>query len=181
MLDYLPQKALLVDHPPPGDRWIHEIKLDGFRMGVFLERGKVRIISRRGTDYTLEFPEIVASAKKLKAKNALLDGEIVVLDKQGISRFQLLQQLGSSRVGLAYYGFDLLWLNGDSLVKQPLEERKRALKKLVGRGVGVIRYTDHLDGEGAEVFRQACALGAEGIISKLRDAPYRLDARSSDW
>ena len=181
MIDYRPQKALLVDRPPAGSRWIHEIKLDGFRMGVFVERGKVRIISRRGTDYTLEFPEIVASAKKLKAKNALLDGEIVVLDKQGISRFQLLQQLGSSRAGLAYYAFDLIWLDGDNLVKQPLEHRKQALKKLVGRGVGVIRYTDHLEGEGADVFRQACALGAEGIISKLRGAPYRLDARSSDW
>ena len=181
MIAYRPQKALLVDRPPPGSRWIHEIKLDGFRMGVFLERGNVRITSRRGTDYTLEFPEIVASAKKLKAKNALLDGEIVVLDKQGISRFQLLQQLGSSRAGLAFYAFDLLWLDGESLVKEPLEARKRALKKLVARGVGVIRYTDHLDGEGAQVFEQACALGAEGIISKLRDAPYRLDARSSDW
>ena len=181
MIPYHPQKALLVDNPPAGSRWIHELKLDGFRMGVFLERGKVRIISRRGTDYTLEFPEIVASAKKLKAKNALLDGEIVVLDKQGISRFQLLQQLGSNRTGLAYYAFDLLWLDGESLVKEALEERKRVLKKLVGRGVGAIRFTDHLDGDGADVFEQACALGAEGIISKLRDAPYRLDARSSDW
>jgi bifunctional non-homologous end joining protein LigD len=150
-------------------------------MGVLLERGSVRIISRRGTDYTLEFPEIVASAKKLKATSALLDGEIVVLDKQGISRFQLLQQLGSNRAGLAFYAFDLLWLDGDSLIKQPLEERKQALKRPVGRGVGIIRYTDHLDGPGAKVFEQACALGAEGIISKLRDAPYRLDARSSDW
>ena len=181
MIAYRPQKALLVSHPPVGSRWIHELKLDGFRMGVFLERGSVRVISRRGTDYTLEFPEISASAKKLKAKNALLDGEIVVLDKQGISRFQLLQQLGSNRSGLAFYAFDLLWLDGESLVKQPLEERKQALKKLVGRGVGIIRYTDHLEGQGAEVFQQACALGAEGIISKVRDAPYRLGARSSDW
>ncbi|HJP58479.1 MAG TPA: DNA ligase D, partial [Gemmatimonadaceae bacterium] len=181
MISYRPQKALLVDRPPPGNRWIHELKLDGFRMGVFVERGKIRIISRRGTDYTLEFPEIVASARRIKAKDALLDGEIVVLDKQGISRFQLLQQLGSSRAGLAYYAFDLLWLNGENLVKQPLEDRKRALKKLVGRDVGVIRYTDHLEGAGADVFEQACALGAEGIISKLRDTPYRLDARSSDW
>src|SRR2546423_1602091 len=160
MIHYRPQKALLVDHPPAGSRWIHEIKLDGFRMGVFVERGKIRIISRRGTDYTLEFPEIVASAKNLKTRDALLDGEIVVLDKQGISRFQLLQQLGSSRAGLAYYAFDLLFLDGENLVKQPLEARKQALKKLVGRGVGVIRYTDHLDGEGADVFKQACALGA---------------------
>src|SRR2546423_1454290 len=180
-MHYKPQKALLVDRPPGGDRWIYELKLDGFRMGLFIERRIIRIISRRGTDYTLEFPEITAAARKLNVSEALLDGEIVVLDKEGISRFQLLQQLGAKRSGLAYYAFDLLTLNGEDLTKLPLEERKRELKKLIGGGAGVIRYTAHLDGSGDEVFKQACALGAEGIISKLRDAPYRLDARSSDW
>jgi bifunctional non-homologous end joining protein LigD len=178
---YRPQKALLVAHPPSGDRWIHEIKLDGFRMGVFLDRGDVRIISRRGIEYTGGFPEIVAAVRKLKAKQALLDGEIVVLDKNGVSRFQLLQQLGESRGGLAYFAFDLLSLNGDDLTRLPLEERKKRLKKLLGRGKGVIRYTTHSDAEGSLVFAKACALGAEGIISKLRDGPYRLDVRSSDW
>ena len=174
---YRPQKALLVSTPPVGDRWIHEIKLDGFRMGVFLERSQVRIISRRGNEYTREFPEIVNAAGKLKAKDALLDGEIVILDKEGISRFQLLQQLGESRRGLAYFAFDLLSLNGEDLTRLPLEERKKRLKKLLGRGKGVIRYTTHTDAEGSEVFAQACALGAEGIISKLRDGPYRIGVR----
>jgi bifunctional non-homologous end joining protein LigD len=178
---YRPQKALLVGSAPQGDRWIHEIKLDGFRMGVLLARGRVQIISRRGTDYTREFPEIVNAARKLPATKALLDGEIVVLDKHGVSRFELLQQLGGSRRGLAYFAFDLLSLDGDDLTRLPLEERKKRLKKLVGRGKGVIRYTTHTDAEGAEVFAKACALGAEGIISKLRDGPYRLGVRSSDW
>ena len=180
-MQYRPQKALLVDNPPAGSRWIHELKLDGFRMGLFVDRRSVRIISRRGTDYTLEFPEIVAAARKLKVKDALIDGEIVVLDKNGVSRFQLLQQLGNSRAGLTFFAFDLLSLDGESLIKQPLEARKRILKRVVGGGSGIIRYTDHFDTEGDEVFRQACALGAEGIISKLRDGPYRPDARSSDW
>ena len=179
--DYRPQKALLVSTPPPGDRWIHEIKLDGFRMGLFLDRGQVRIISRRGTEYTGEFPEILAAARKLNAEQALLDGEIVILDTEGISRFQLLQQLGESRRGLAYFAFDLLSLDGEDLTRLPLDERKKRLKKLLGRGKGVIRYTTHTDAEGSEVFAQACALGAEGIISKLRDGPYRLGVRSSDW
>lgn len=179
--DYRPQKALLVDHPPEGDRWIHEIKLDGFRMGVLLDRGDVRIISRRGNDYTREFPEIAAAARKLKAKKALLDGEIVVLDEHGISRFQLLQQLGDSRLGLVYFAFDLLSLDGDDLTPLPLEQRKQRLKKLVGGRAGMIRYTPDVDADGAKVFAKACALGAEGIISKLRDAPYRIGARSSDW
>jgi bifunctional non-homologous end joining protein LigD len=178
---YRPQKALLVAEPPAGNRWIHELKLDGFRMGVLLDRGDVRIISRRGNDYTNEFPEIANAARKLHAKHALIDGEIVVLDENGVSRFQLLQQLGENRRGVTYFAFDLLSLDSEDLTRLPLEERKKRLRKLLGRRVGVIRYTPHLDAEGAEVFARACALGAEGIISKLRDAPYRLDARSSDW
>src|SRR6185503_13816541 len=140
---YEPQKALLVDHPPAGDRWIHELKLDGFRMGILIDRRSVRIISRRGTEYTAQFPEIVAVARNLKTKNAIIDGEVVVLDKTGVSRFQLLQQLGADRAGLTYFAFDLLALDGKNLVREPLEERKRALAKLVGRRAGIIRYTEH--------------------------------------
>src|SRR5438270_8362413 len=179
--EYRPQKALLVDRPPRGDRWIHEIKLDGFRMGVLVDSGKIRIISRRGTDYTAEFPELIAAARKLKTRTAVIDGEIVVLDKSGISRFQLLQQLGSGRSGLAYFAFDLLSLDGRDLTGLPLHERKQLLERLLGRRGGVIRYTEHFEGAGEKVFANACALGAEGIISKLRDAPYRLGARNSDW
>ncbi|HEY4735194.1 MAG TPA: DNA ligase D [Gemmatimonadaceae bacterium] len=179
--EYRPQKALLVDHPPTGNRWIHEIKLDGFRMGLLISRGNARIISRRGTEYTREFPEIVAAARKLKTRNAVLDGEIVVLDKAGVSRFQLLQQLGDNRSGLAYFAFDILSLDGDDLTRTSLEERKRVLHKLLGNRAGMIRYTEHFDGDGAKVFANACALGAEGIISKLRDGRYRPGARSSDW
>src|SRR4051812_14177170 len=150
-------------------------------MGVFINGSNVRIISRRGTSYTAEFPEIVAAARKMKTRNAVLDGEIVVLDKAGVSRFQLLQQLGDSRKGLTYFAFDLLAIEGETITRQPLEARKRALKKLLGTKAGVIRYTPHFDRDGSEVFATACALGAEGIISKLRDGPYRIGARSSDW
>src|SRR4051812_9804447 len=170
-----------MDSPPVGERWIHEIKLDGFRMGLLVHRGSVRIISRRGNDYTRDFPEIVAAAKKLRAEIALLDGEIVVLDKEGVSRFQLLQQLGENRRGLAYFAFDLLSLDGTDLKKTPLIERKRALKRLLGRATGILRYSEHSESNGKEVFDQACALGAEGIISKLRDGMYRPGVRSSDW
>jgi bifunctional non-homologous end joining protein LigD len=178
---YRPQKALLVDKPPVGDHWIHELKLDGFRMGVFIGVRGVQIISRRGIEYTSDFPEIVAAAKKLKTKQAILDGEIVVLDDKGLSNFQLLQQIGAQRKGLTYFVFDLLSLDGEDLTKLPLEERKRRLKKLLGTRAGVIRYTEHVEADGADVFAKACALGAEGIISKLRDGPYRMDSRSPDW
>ena len=182
---YDPQQALLVAEPPTGGGWLHELKLDGFRMGVFVTgRGKarrVRIISRRGTDYTADFPEIAAAAMKLTAKAVVLDGEVVVLDERGRSSFQLLQQLGASRRGLAYFAFDLLALDGEDLTPLPLEERKRRLEKLIGRREGVIRYTPHFDIDGATVLAQACRLGAEGIVSKCRTAPYRTGQRSPDW
>src|SRR4051812_19664907 len=105
--DYDPQKALLVRDPPTGPRWIHELKLDGFRMAaVVTSRGTARtarLISRRGTEYTAEYPEIVAAVLKLSATTAVLDGEVVVLDEKGLTNFQRLQNLGASRRGLAYF------------------------------------------------------------------------------
>jgi bifunctional non-homologous end joining protein LigD len=183
--DYEPQQALLVAEPPKGDRWVHEIKLDGFRMGVSVAgRGKTRgarIISRNGTDYTAEFPEIVAAAVELPARAALLDGEIVVLDERGRSSFRLLQQLGASRRGLAFFAFDLLALEGEDLKPLPLQERKRRLQELIGQRRSAIRYTPHFEADGAAVFAHACRLGAEGIVSKCRTAPYRAGKRSDDW
>ena len=181
--DYDPQQALLVTEPPAGDRWLHEIKLDGFRMGVIVAgRGKTRdarIISRKGTDYTAEFPEIVEAAMELPVRTAIL--EVVVLDERGRSSFQLLQQLGASRRGLAYFAFDLLAVDGEDLKPLPLQERKRRLERLIGQRASTIRYTPHFDADGATVLAHACRLGAEGIVSKCRTAPYRAGSRSDDW
>src|SRR4051812_36350113 len=181
--NYDPQKALLVSAPPKGDNWVHELKLDGFRMGVFVRGKSVEIISRRGNAYTAQFPEIVTAAQKLKVKNAVIDGEVVVLDKSGLSNFQLLQQIGSGRQGLTFFAFDLLALNGKDLTPLPLIERKKLLRKLLppSSDKGIIRYTEHFEVDGAEMFAKACQLGAEGIISKMRNAPYRIGARSSEW
>ena len=182
---YDPQKALLVAEPPRGPRWVHELKLDGFRMGVFIAReGKrrvVRIVSRRGTDYTNAYPEVVASALALPCETAALDGEVVVLNERGLSDFQALQNLGTSRKGLAYFAFDLLAVNGENLTAMALEDRKRRLEMLIGEADGAIRYTPHFEAEGSDVLREACRLGAEGIVSKCRDAPYRVGQRSYDW
>jgi bifunctional non-homologous end joining protein LigD len=182
---YDPQKALLVAAPPAGRGWLHELKLDGFRMGVFITaRGKqrrVRIMSRRGTDHTADYPEIASAADALPVATAVLDGEVVVLDEHGLSNFQLLQNLAASRRGLAYFAFDLLAVDGEDLTSLPLEERKRRLKKLIGRRSRTVRYTPHMDVDGVQAFAKACRLGAEGIISKRRDAPYRVGDRSEDW
>lgn len=175
------QLALLVSEPPNGPSWIHELKLDGYRIGIIVNDGTVRLMSRRGTEWTSEFPELVQSARRLNARRALIDGEVVVLSERGISSFEALQNRGSSRGGLAFFAFDLLSLDGHDVSKLPLIDRKQRLRELIGDGVGVIRYTEHFRGDGAKVLREACALGAEGIVSKRADAPYRAGARHSDW
>ena len=183
--EYEPQRALLVAEPPTGDNWVHELKLDGFRMGVLVGgRGtgrEVMIISRNGTDYTAAFPEIVEAAMELRARAAVLDGEVVVLDERGRASFQRLQQLGTNRRGLAFFAFDLLALDGEDLKPLPLDERKRRLESLIGERPGIIRYSPHFDGDGKTVLAHACRLGAEGIVSKCRTAPYRAGSRSDDW
>jgi len=110
---------------------------------------------------------------ELPVTAAVLDGEVVVLDERGRSSFQLLQQLGTSRRGLAFFAFDLLGVDGEDLKPLPLEERKRRLETLIGHRARMIRYTPHFDADGKTVLAHACRLGAEGIVSKCRTAPYR--------
>jgi len=181
--NYDPQKALLVDEPPTGAGWLHELKLDGFRMGIVIDGDSVRIISRRGNEYTSDYPEIVEAARDIAAEHALIDGEIVVLDEKGIPSFERLQQLRQSRRGLTYFAFDLLQLDGERLERTPLIERKARLEATLASlpSTSRIRYTTHFEADGAAVFEKACALGAEGIVSKRRDAPYRTGVRSADW
>src|SRR4051812_4533715 len=178
---YRAQLALLVTEPPSGPMWLHELKLDGYRIGAIIDGAKVRLLSRRGNDWTAEFPELVESARELRVKKVLLDGEVVMLSESGLSSFEALQKRGTHRGELAFFAFDVLSLDGDDVAREPLVERKRRLRDLIGTGVGIIRYTEHFDDDGDKVLRQACALGAEGIVSKRRDAPYRFGARHADW
>lgn len=182
---YDPQKAILVAEPPTGPRWVHELKLDGYRMGLFItrpgKRRQVSIVSRNGNDWTDTYPEVVDAALALPCETATLDGEVVILNDRGLSDFQALQNVGSHRRGLRYFAFDLLMINGENLTAMALEDRKRRLEMLIGESDGAIRYTPHFLAEGAEVLKQACRLGAEGIVSKCRDTPYRSGQRSYDW
>jgi bifunctional non-homologous end joining protein LigD len=181
---YVPQRALLVTTPPSGAQWVHELKLDGYRAGAAIVDGEVRLVSRQGRDLTREFSELAAALAMVRAKNALVDGEIVVLDDEGRSDFQALQNRGnraSARRGLVFVAFDLLWRDGHDLTSLPLDERKRRLAKVMPKDRERVRALDHLDVEGAEVFRAACAMGVEGVVSKRRDAPYRAGKRSDEW
>lgn len=180
---YRPQLATLVDRAPSGPEWLHELKYDGYRIGCFIERGKVTLESRRGNDWTARFPEVVEAAKRLKVREALLDGEVAIVLPDGRTSFQGLQNAfsGASRDGLAYFVFDLLHLDGESIAALPLEERKARCEKLLrSRKPGVLRYSAHFDNDGPTVFRRACELGGEGIVSKRRDRAHR-PGRNGDW
>ena len=178
-----PQLATLVDAPPEGADWLHELKLDGYRMLARIARGDVRLLTRAGNDWTDRFPEIARELGRLPVDAALLDGEVVALDGAGRSRFQLLQgAMKGGRTDLRFFAFDLLHLNGHDLRGKPLAERKEALFAVL-RGLSdasPIRASDHVQGNGAEFFAEACRSGAEGIVSKLATARYRA-GRTRTW
>jgi len=183
-LEYAPQLATLAKMPPEGDRWLHEIKFDGYRIGCVIADDGVRLITRKGNDWTDTFPEVVAAARTLKVRDALIDGEIAMLMPDGRSSFEALQQAISgaiSRAPLVYLVFDLLRVDGQSITRLPLAERKALLKKIVGRRkTKRIRYVDHVDGHGDVLLDHAAQLGLEGIVSKRRDLPYYA-GRHDSW
>lgn len=174
--------ATLVKQPPDGDRWLHEIKLDGYRILGFLDHGKVRLVSRNGKDWTDRFVRVRRAIEALPADTALLDGEVVVLKPDGASDFQSLQNFARAgrEAQLEYYAFDLLHLNGYDLRGAALEDRKRLLRAIVPESSSAVRYTDHVEGQGDAFFERACDFELEGIVSKRRDAPYR-SGRGRDW
>jgi bifunctional non-homologous end joining protein LigD len=176
-----PVLPTLVDAPPEGPEWLHEIKLDGYRVLWRIEN-KTRFLTRTGQDWTAKFPEL--AKLPIRADTALIDGEIVANDERGASSFQALQEaLSEGRTaGLKFCAFDLLYLDGEDLRDQPLDARKARLKALLqasSRSDRIV-FSEHIDGRGKDVFANACSLQLEGIVSKRRDAPYR-PGRSEDW
>ena len=182
---FAPQLPTLVKSPPTGPQWVHEIKYDGYRIGARIERGKVNLITRNGNDWTRTSPEIVTAVKSLAVEKALIDGEAAVVLPNGTTSFQALQGALKERERgrLAYFVFDLLHLDGRDLTGLPLEQRKAILARLSGEiaaADAVIRFSLHFAGDGAEVLRQACLKGLEGIVSKRLDLPYE-PGRSRSW
>ena len=173
---YNPQLAQLVKDAPRGPGWLHELKYDGYRIGCRIDAGRVTLLSRSGKDWTEAFPEIVRAAAALKVSSALIDGEVCVLLPDGRTSFQALQNLaGADRTRLVYFVFDLMHLDGRSLMPESLEARKAALRTIV-KGAR-LRFSDHIDADGPDAFREACRLQLEGIISKPRDQPYQSGKR----
>ena len=179
------QLATLVDRPPEGEPWLHEMKFDGYRLLGFVSKGTARLRTRNGKDWTESFPSLTAALQKLKAKSAVLDMEAVVVDAKGKTSFQALQAAlgaaGDPREIIGYV-FDLLHLDGKNLTKLPLIERKEKLHGLLKRSNQqmTLRYSDHIVGHGSQVFAKACDAGLEGIVSKRGDEPY-IAGRQKSW
>ena len=178
-----PQLATLVDTAPEGAGWVHEIKYDGYRLLARKDGERVRLLTRSGKDWTARFPGIARAVAALPAERLLIDGEAVVFDEGGVSRFQLLQNaLDAEHAGTAgYVVFDCLHHDGRDLRPAPLLERKAALERLVGRAKGgLVRYSAHVVSRGRAFHAAACAKGLEGIVSKRAQARY-VSARTRDW
>jgi bifunctional non-homologous end joining protein LigD len=167
-----------------GDEWLLEIKYDGFRTLAVLNEGEVELWSRNHKSLLDRFPELVPALKKLKCGNAVVDGEVAALDPEGRPTFQLLQARASGEAAdapLVYYVFDLLHLDGESLISKPIEERRAALTKLVARAPALIRLSPVFDEEPDVLLEAVRKQGLEGIIGKRRGSPYEIGRRSGAW
>ncbi|MBV9583915.1 MAG: DNA ligase D [Alphaproteobacteria bacterium] len=184
MPDFItPQLATLMDEAPEGDQWLHEIKYDGYRILAHLERGKARLLTRNALDWTGKFPALARTMAALPVETAIIDGELVALAADGTTSFADLQdRIATGHTDdLVYFAFDLLYRDGYDLTGAVLDDRKVALAEIVPHdGTGMIRYSDHQHGRGAEFYRQACQYDLEGTIAKRADKAYR-PGRGTDW
>jgi bifunctional non-homologous end joining protein LigD len=180
-----PQLCELVTEPPEGRDWVHEPKLDGYRMQMHVRAGKTIFYSRNGLDWTSRFPEIAKACEGLD--DCIIDGEVCAVDKDGMPSFAGLTDALTAKktAGLVYYVFDLLQSGGADITPLPLRERKAGLKKVIrqlkGRDRKKLSYVDHKSGDGAAMRQAACEMKLEGIVSKRIDVPYKPNDRSGIW
>jgi bifunctional non-homologous end joining protein LigD len=168
---------------PDGRGWLHEAKYDGYRIIGRKAGDEVTLFSRSGLDWTVRFPAIASALLTFPAESALIDGEVAFVLPNGITDFKSLQEhIDSPHPSIRYFVFDLLWLDGKDLRKKPLKERRALLAKLMSeKGISnYLVYADYVEGSGPEFFKQACAAGLEGVVSKRADAPHR-SGRGRDW
>ena len=168
-----PQLSQPVEKPPSGPQWLHEIKLDGYRMAARIDNGRVQLLTRTGLDWTAKYPSAVAALANLNVKTAYIDGELCGVDDAGLPSFAHTQAAtdGEREVRLVYYGFDLLHVDGRDVSALPLIERKALLEPLIADKPG-LQYNGHDTGDGELILKHAGKLGFEGVVSKTIDAPY---------
>ena len=165
--------------PPAGPGWIHEIKHDGFRIIARRDAAGVRLITRNGYDLAARFPLAAAAIAALPARSCVVDGEAIAVDDNGLSVFDLIRNRRQDHA-VTLCAFDLIELDGEDLRRESIEVRKRTLRGLLRRAHPGIVFNRHFEVEGAIVFRQACALGCEGTVSKRLGSPYR-SGRTDCW
>jgi bifunctional non-homologous end joining protein LigD len=165
--------------PPSGPGWLHEMKHDGFRILARRDSAGVRLITRHGNDFTARFPLVASAVAALPARSCLIDGEAIVCDENGLAVFELIRGHGS-KTSAVLCAFDLLELDGKDLRRRPIEERKGLLAKLLHDPNLSVVLNEHFEEDGAIVFREACKLGCEGIVSKRLGSIYR-SGRSPLW
>jgi bifunctional non-homologous end joining protein LigD len=179
-----PMKAKLMEKPPATGDWIYELKFDGIRLIAIKDHEEISLRSRNQNDLSARFPEIIDGIKNLPSDECVVDGEVVALDEEGRSSFQLLQarEMEGRKSPVYFYAFDLLQLDGKSLVSLPLEARKNLLEKLcAGTGDPRIRYSGAIDGDAKQLLKEVQRRGLEGIIGKLRESVYEPGRRSGAW
>ena len=165
--------------PPAGPDWIHEIKHDGFRILARRDGDNVRLYTRNGYNFADRFPRIVEAVNSLPVQSCFIDGEAIVVDTNGLATFDLLRSWHHNHAAVLC-AFDLIELDGKNLRRTPIEERKHALANVLYRERDGIAFNKHYDGDGAIIFKHACALGCEGIVSKRLGSTYR-SGRVNDW
>jgi DNA ligase D-like protein (predicted ligase) len=177
-----PQLPSLVDEPPEGKNWIHEVKHDGYRSLVVIDNGAARVFTRNGHDWSDSYPGIVRAALNLPCRNVILDGEAIVQNEKGASDFEALQSAIRWRpYSIILYAFDLLHLDGKDLRHKPLSERRAALRQLVGDDAeSRIQLSEEYTGSSAAFFEACAKQGLEGIVSKHVTATYR-SGRTKTW
>jgi bifunctional non-homologous end joining protein LigD len=177
-----PTLATLVDNPPSGNQWLHEIKIDGYRIFARRRNGKVTLLTRNALDWTGRFKPVAEAVAKLPGGDLALDGEVAVLDQNGGSSFAALQDALShgETKSMRYIVFDLLYRDGEDWRGAKLTDRKEALRDLLKNTRGPLVFSDHVVAHGGDVFQQACNLSLEGVISKRADASY-YEGRTRDW
>ena len=176
-------KARLVESPPTAGDWNYELKFDGFRACAVKDGSKVNLISRNGNELRSRFPEIAEAVRELSAEDCVIDGEIVALDEEGRSSFQLLQaiELEGRKAPLRFYVFDLLQLSGKGLLQLPLAARKELLADVCQGVPEPIRYSGEIGGDAKTLLAEVKKRGLEGLIGKLRNSVYEPGRRSGAW
>ncbi|MBZ9670916.1 ATP-dependent DNA ligase [Mesorhizobium sp. ES1-3] len=175
-----PLMPTLVEKPPEGEGWIHEVKFDGYRSQIIKDDGGVRIFTRRGLDWTAKYRDLAKAASDLDVESAIIDGEIIVLNEAGLSDFGALRKAITSRQHDLYFvAFDLLHVNGHDLRDMPLEDRRGILSEMIPEGQR-IQFSEALPGEASAIFHLIEQAGMEGMVSKRKDSKYR-SGPSTNW